>query len=185
MPDLPLLWHFPISHYNEKVRWALDLKQVPHRRKVLSGDYVFRVRWATGRRSTLPVLHLDGRAIVDSTDILAAIEARWPAPALYPADPELRSRALALEDWLDEDVGHPVRTLLVPGLMEQGPERIGESLLSGMGAGAKRAFRFIHPLFRRYYFARHGIGDAARGEAPGIVRAAWTISWATPSVSPT
>ena len=68
MPDpAPLLWHFPISHYSEKVRWALDYKGVAHRRKVLSGDYLFRVRWATGRRATLPVLHLDGRAIVDST----------------------------------------------------------------------------------------------------------------------
>jgi len=22
----PVLWHFPISHYNEKARWALDWK---------------------------------------------------------------------------------------------------------------------------------------------------------------
>jgi hypothetical protein len=26
MSELPLLLHFRISHYNEKVRWALDLK---------------------------------------------------------------------------------------------------------------------------------------------------------------
>ena len=24
----PLLWHFPISHFNEKVRWALDWKGI-------------------------------------------------------------------------------------------------------------------------------------------------------------
>ena len=77
MPDdTPLLWHFPISHFNEKVRWALDYKDVPHRRQVLAADYLPRVWWATGRRATLPVLHLDGRAIVDSTDIIAAIEER-------------------------------------------------------------------------------------------------------------
>ena len=31
--DDPLLWHLPISHYSEKVRWTLDYKAVPHRRR--------------------------------------------------------------------------------------------------------------------------------------------------------
>lgn len=174
MPDLPLLWHFPISHYAEKARWALDWKGVAHRRQVLSGDYVVRVWWATGRRSTLPLLHLDGRAIVDSTAIIAALEERWPDPPLYPAAAQARARALALEDWLDEEIGHPVRTLLVPALMEEGgPERIGETLMSGMSDRMKRAFRVIHPLFRRFYYARHGIADASRRAAPEIVRSAF------------
>ncbi len=29
----PHLLHFGISHYNEKVRWALDRKRVPHTRE--------------------------------------------------------------------------------------------------------------------------------------------------------
>ncbi len=170
MPDLPLLWHFPISHFNEKARWALDYKGVAHQRKVLSGDYLFRVWWATRRRATLPVLHLDGRAIVDSTTVIAAIEERWPDPPLYPADPELREQALSLEDWFDEVVGHPVRTVVVPALMEEGGvERISETLLSGVGEGGKRIFRWIHPLFRRFYYARHQIGADTRSAAPAIV----------------
>ncbi|MGH0030909.1 MAG: glutathione S-transferase family protein [Myxococcota bacterium] len=173
MPDLPLLWHFPISHYAEKVRWALDYKGIAHRRQVLSGDNVLRVRWATGRRSTLPVLHLAGRAIVDSTDIIAALEEHRPEPPLYPRDPAQRERALALEDWLDEEVGHPVRTLLVPALMQQGPQRISDTLMSGMDSGTRRMFRLIHPIFRRFYFARHGIADASRRAAPGIVQGAF------------
>ena len=31
MADLPTLWHFRLSHYNEKARWALDWKRLPHR----------------------------------------------------------------------------------------------------------------------------------------------------------
>lgn len=27
------LWHIPVSHYNEKVRWALDYKRIEHERK--------------------------------------------------------------------------------------------------------------------------------------------------------
>ena len=29
----PVLYHIEVSHYNEKARWALDYKGVPHRRK--------------------------------------------------------------------------------------------------------------------------------------------------------
>lgn len=166
----PLLWHFPISHYNEKVRWALDWKRIPHRRVVLSASYLPRAWWATGR-GTLPVLHLEGRAIGDSTRIIAALEDHTPQPPLYPADRAERERALAIEDWFDESVGHPVRTLVVPALMEiAGAERVSETLMSGMAPTAQRAFRAAHPLFRRYYYWRHRIGDATRAAAPEAVR---------------
>jgi len=29
----PLLWHIPIAHVSEKVRWALDYKSIAHRRE--------------------------------------------------------------------------------------------------------------------------------------------------------
>ena len=31
----PVLWHLKVSHYNEKARWALDYKRVPHVRRAL------------------------------------------------------------------------------------------------------------------------------------------------------
>ena len=31
----PVLWQLELSHYNEKVRWALDHKRIPHRRRAL------------------------------------------------------------------------------------------------------------------------------------------------------
>ena len=31
----PVLWHISVSHYNEKARWALDYKRIPHRRRGL------------------------------------------------------------------------------------------------------------------------------------------------------
>lgn len=166
----PLLWHFPISHYNEKVRWALDYKHIPHRRKVLSADYLPRAFWATGR-GTLPILHLEDGAVGDSTKIIATLEERWPDPPLYPSDPGLLRRALELEDWFDEEIGTPVRTVLVGPLMtEGGPERTAEVMMSGMSDGVKRAFRLLHPIFSRFYFWRHGIHDASRSQAPGLVK---------------
>jgi hypothetical protein len=40
MTGPPVLWHFPISHYNEKARWALDWKGIPHVRRALAMSYV-------------------------------------------------------------------------------------------------------------------------------------------------
>jgi len=45
--DTPLLWHIPLSHFNEKVRWTLDYKRIAHRRKVLGADYLIRAWRAT------------------------------------------------------------------------------------------------------------------------------------------
>ncbi len=93
--DTPLLWHIPLSHFSEKVRWALDYKGIAHRRRVLGADYLVRAWRATGQ-GKLPVLWLDGRAIADSTRIIAALEQRYPEPPLYPRDAAARQRALAL-----------------------------------------------------------------------------------------
>ena len=93
--DTLLLWHIPLSHYNEKARWALDYKRIAHHRQVLGADYLIRAWRATGR-GTLPILFLDGQAIGDSTHVIAALEERYPEPPLYPRDVAARARALDL-----------------------------------------------------------------------------------------
>ena len=71
----PLLWHFTVSHFNEKARWALDFKHIPHVRRALFFSYLPRTLWRT-RQPSLPVLILDG--IADSTRIIAALEQLQP-----------------------------------------------------------------------------------------------------------
>lgn len=112
MPVTPVLWHLEASHYNEKARWALDLKGVPHvRRAVTPGLQELTARRLRAGR-TVPVLEVDGRAIGDSTRIIEELERRWPEPALYPADPQERARALELEDFFDEQCGPDARRVL-------------------------------------------------------------------------
>jgi glutathione S-transferase len=126
MAGKPLLWHIPVSHYSEKVRWALDYKQVPHVRRglALPGAHIPAAMWLTRNPSniTFPVLELDGDRIGDSSEIIAALEERFPEPPLYPADPEQRTRALALEDFFDEELGPHIRLLAFHELGED-PER--------------------------------------------------------------
>jgi glutathione S-transferase len=107
----PVLWHIGVSHYSEKVRWALDWKGVEHERReppppVHMGLALW---WSRGETKTFPVLELDRERILDSTDIIGALEARWPEPPLYPGNPADRRRALDLEGFFDENLGPAVR----------------------------------------------------------------------------
>ena len=103
----PVLWHIEVSHYNEKARWALDYKGVPHRRRApMPGVLHPAVALAKTRKPTFPILDIDGETIGDSTRIIEALERRYPEPPLYPADPDERRRALELEDFFDEHAGH-------------------------------------------------------------------------------
>jgi glutathione S-transferase len=111
----PLLWHLPVSHYSEKVRWTLDHKRIPHRRRaaIVPGAHMVAAMWLTRDPAnfTFPVLELDGEAVADSSAIVAVLEERFPERPLYPADPEQRRRALELEDFFDEELGPYIRQL--------------------------------------------------------------------------
>lgn len=109
----PVLWHLDVSHYSEKARWALDFKGVVHTRRAVPPGIHMPVAMAMARQSTFPVLVLDGRAIGDSTAIIDALERRWPGPPLYPAEPDLRRRALELEEYFDEELGPEIRRVFL------------------------------------------------------------------------
>jgi len=109
----PILWHIPISHYNEKARWALEWKGIEHERRAPPppANMIVSAWYTRGASKTFPLLQLDGEAIGDSTAIIAALEERWPEPPLYPADPAERRRALELEGFFDEELGPHLRLL--------------------------------------------------------------------------
>jgi glutathione S-transferase len=157
---LPVLWHFTVSHFNEKVRWALDWKGLPHvRRSLVPLFHVPRVVWMTGK-SSLPVLVLDGKAIADSTRIIAALERLQPEPCLYPRDSSARRRALELEDFFDEELGPAIRAMLVHDLFVHDPDLAPALFTVGMDRG-RRALRILSPVFRPLYRFRHQVNAAS------------------------
>ena len=108
----PVLYHIEISHYNEKARWALDYKGIPHVRK--APPPMLHTAWAFAmtRTATFPVLKLNGSTIGDSTRIIEALERSHPEPALYPADPDQRAAVEEAERWGHEVLQAPVRRIL-------------------------------------------------------------------------
>ena len=156
----PTLWHIPISHYAEKVRWALGYKGVEHVRHAPPPPAHMAIAAALtrGRSITIPVLTLDGRHIGDSTAILAALEERYPEPPLYPADPAERAHALELEDFFDEELGPYVRHATFTRLRSD-PAVFREIAAAGSPPAMRRLGPALGAYARVYTAVRWKAGD--------------------------
>ena len=105
------LYQFAISHYCEKVRWALDYKGLNHETvTLLPGQHLKTVQQLTGgKRTSVPVLDHNGHCVQGSADILDYLDETFPENLLTPTDPDLRAQVLAWERRLDEEAGPAVR----------------------------------------------------------------------------
>lgn len=165
-PQQPVLWQIDISHYSEKVRWALEHKGIDHRRRsILPGSHIPIALFLTrGAQPTVPVLQLEGRSIGDSTEIIAALEAAYPEPPLYPIDAEERTRAIELEEWFDENLGPHARLLPFYELIQE-PEIFAEVASKSVPGPLGKAKPVVGAYARAYTSIRWGANsdeDAAR-----------------------
>jgi glutathione S-transferase len=120
--------------------------------------------WLTrGGSNTMPLLRLDGRAIADSTAIVAALEERFPDPPLYPADPVLRTRALELEDFFDEELGPHTRLLPFYELIKE-PELFAEVAAKTVPPPLNKAPGAVGAYASTYTKLRWGADDSAAAE---------------------
>jgi len=104
------LYQFAISHYCEKVRWALDHKGIRYQPvNLLPGQHVKTIRALTGKTSSVPVLDHNGEIVQGSSEIIDYLDETFPEHPLTPADPEIRAQALAWEKRLDEEAGPAIR----------------------------------------------------------------------------
>lgn len=161
----PVLWQIEISHYSEKVRWALDHKRVDHRRRTpVPGVHIAIALWLTrGAGITFPILELDGDRIDDSSAAIAALERRFPEPPLYPAEPVRRRRALALEEFFDEELGPHARLLPLHELAGE-PRLLGELAALAVPPPLARAKPLLAAYARVYSSARFGTAEESAAE---------------------
>jgi len=168
----PTLYHIEISHYNEKARWALDLKGIEHERRApLPGAHGLKSR-TLGGAGTLPLLEMDGQRYVDSTDIIRAAEERVPEPPLYPSDPAEREHALAIEDLCDEQLAPAVRRLMFFHVLRGGPSTVKAFIpptSPAMGVITTAMFPLIKPMISRQY----GVNQKEVDRAPADIVGVW------------
>jgi len=156
----PVLYHIEVSHYNEKARWALDYKGVPHRRKapMPMAHLLWALAMTRGQGKTFPILRMNGDTIHDSTRIIERLERDYPDPPLYPGDPDDRRRALGLEEFFDEE--------LAPHIRRAAFAEVTRDADAFAWIAAPRAGRLLHAGFKRSVYVagpltrlRYGIND--------------------------
>ena len=103
------LYQLPISHFCEKIRWALAYKGLDAQvRNLLPGFHV-KVAKKIAPRSQVPILDHDGTVIQNSSSIITYLDETFPDKPLTPADPALKQEALEWEQLADKEIGPHVR----------------------------------------------------------------------------
>jgi glutathione S-transferase len=147
--ETPVLYQITFSHFNEKARWALDYKRVPHRREPLLPGLHERRSMKLGGAGTTPILDCGGGEMVtESAEIVAWAERHGSGPPLYPEDDAKRQRALALEAHFGDEMGPPIRSAVFHAML---PDRKVMVTMStqGFGAGTRAMVNVFYPLIRR------------------------------------
>jgi glutathione S-transferase len=104
----PLLIAIAISHYCEKVRWAMDYLDIDY----LEEDHAplfHREYTARHGGTTVPVLVTDKQALTDSREIMDYLDTLAINRQFYPQDPQLRQQAETLEELFDQKLGVATR----------------------------------------------------------------------------
>ena len=113
------LYQFPISHYCEKVRWALDYKEIEHEIINLLPGLHIKQTMQLAKHSSVPVL-VDGDQVIQNSDkIITYLDKRYPQNNLTPTDVETKKQALKWEIYVDSELGVPVRCVVYHIVLDQ------------------------------------------------------------------
>jgi glutathione S-transferase/RNA polymerase-associated protein len=135
------------SPYARKVRIALYEKDVPFERvRALHGDCNRTDFIHVNPRAEVPALVDGDFSLFDSTIICEYLEDRYPAPPIYPRDPQRRAECRLLEDLADTQLD---AALYAVAIVEMGRHESH----SGMHAAASR------DLLRLYDELEQRLGD--------------------------
>lgn len=170
------LIQFRHSPYNEKVRWALDLKSVPHcRRSLLPGPHMSVVKRISGQTAT-PVLVADGGEVVDgSARILEWLEQRFPDPRLMPVDAEARAEVLRVQQRFDADITPRIRCAVLDALLRH-PRYFARVFGEAEPPWKRAVYSFVVPLAAPLVRKGNGITGPAAIE-DGIAAARAALDW--------
>lgn len=163
IPPLELI-QFHSSHFNEKARWGLDWKRLPHvRTSLLPGPHAPRVRRLTGG-TQLPVLRVGARVVAGSAAILSELDRLQPEPRLAPDDPDDLARALEIQALFDDDIGPGLRRAAF-SLMIDDPDYLCGLFAFDRSAPVRWLYRRSFPLARAMMRRSMDIDDPVAVEA--------------------
>ncbi len=139
------LYQFPFSTFNEKARWALDYKGVPHKRvSCLPGPHAGYITKLSGQPKT-PVVTFGDEVVAGSASILAALDDRYPPKPLLPKDESARRDVLAIQERFDEDLGVRTRRAVLSTLMGD-PAYMANMFSTGRPWYVRLSYRWLLPM---------------------------------------
>ena len=97
-----------LSHYCEKVRWAMDYLDIDYVEENHAPPF-HRQYTARYGGTTVPVLITEEKYLVDSHDIMLYLDSISDSKKLYPQDRQLRDHVETLEKLFDEKLGVATR----------------------------------------------------------------------------
>ncbi len=157
-----------ISHYCEKVRWAMELAGEPYQESAHLPLLHWGYSLTAGAGRTVPALVTkEGEVLGDSTDILLWLDRRHPQLGLYGSDDAQRQEIAALEDLLDEKLGPATRRW---GYFHLLPDKALTLRYASQGVPPTELLimKASFPLARR--LLRRGLGIDAAGTERSVVR---------------
>jgi glutathione S-transferase len=155
------LLQFRHSPYNEKIRWALDLKRVPHRRRsLLPGPHMGVVKKLTGHTQTPVLVMDDSTAINGSARILDWLEEHHPEPRLMPDSPAEREQVRAIQRRFDDDITPRIRRAVLDALLRR-PRYFAAVFAEAESPLKQRLYSLIVPLAAPLVRKGNGISGAA------------------------
>ncbi len=141
------LFQFAASHYNEKARWVLDYKRVPHvRHTLLPGPHRLTTMRLSGQ-PTVPVLRREGEVVAGSSQIIDCVETLFPEPRLYPENAGERERALEIQRWFDTEIGPEVRRARFFDILNDAGYVV-RIFAGSKGPVVRGAYRAMFPMIR-------------------------------------
>lgn len=164
------LFQFRYSHYNEKVRWALDYKALSHKRTdLLPGPHARTIKKLTGQTQT-PVLRINDQYVHDSAWIIERLELIFKdAPSLLPADEKDRERAREIARHFDFVVGPAARICTFVAMLDD-PDYIAGLFAEGKAPLTRTLYRALLPMVKGHIKEANGItSDHAMAEAERLL----------------
>ena len=117
------LYQFPISHFCEKARWALDYKNLEHTKvNLLPGIHKAKMKKLAGK-SQVPVLKHNDNVVQGSAKIIDYLDSVFTHKNLTPDEHELKRQASEWENFADNKIGPQVR-LVVYHIMLDYPQLV-------------------------------------------------------------
>ena len=154
------LYTFNISHFSEKVRWALDFEGLSYTESVLLPGPHMLVTRRLAPRTSVPVLVHDGHVVQGSGAILDYIVEQFGRDKLLPKNQTL-AEAHALELELDHAFGLGVQRVLYAYLLSE--RELMTELWSFGGPKWARAFYGVsYPAVAAVVKRMYKTTDAAR-----------------------